>query len=851
MPFLEQSGRPHPDKAQFLASLSLTIQKITLLSRRHWPVFWFALQMLAFATGGHFSASLTMHLELPPEILGYRGLVRITALLPALLLGKNRFGMGFLWCLVLGGNVLAGALESAERNGRQSVVVAAPWAVAERIEHRGDAVLRITGWVRVGEGNRWGAPARLLAWLPDSPLAEADIEIGDGVYLRGKGDQPQFGQVIAGPLALSAPRQTSLAGSFDYRRFLTGRSLKWLGKSDVHRLVESGGLVSTQVGGFLHPLRQHLLQRLDQMLPRREAQLAAAVLLGIRSQGSKEISAPFTALGLAHLFAVSGLHVGILLGIVLLPGKLWNASPRMAVTPLWIFVPLYLLLTGLPGSVVRAGGMGLLAAQAKPFGRRADPLRLLGLLYWWGTLWEPAQNLDTGLQLSYLAAGGILLLSRVTGGFQLSQHRLLKPITTGLAVGFAAQWFTMPVIAGSFGYLSLISPLANLIAVPLFALAIWCVVLALSLSVVCSALGQWLGAVAWLLLRSIEAGVTWLTRGTGGYPLGLKVPTPLHILGWIFLSFLLLILLQNRPDRRSTSIICWAVLPLLLLSIFSPDPQEIGATETIEVWQFDVGQGDCGLIRFPDGWTAMIDTGGRFGHHAKPSESALARTILPFLRRQGIKQLDGVLLSHGHFDHTGGAAALASWLPVESWFVAGKAGRALVSFADSSRVMPVVAGDVLHRWRDWELVVVYPLVGQTQADGENNWSMVVTLKRKGEHQMVWSGDLELEGEVMLLKSQPELRRTRVWKAGHHGSNTSGSEGMLALLQPDLILISCGVGNSYHHPSHGPYISPNSAANDTISLLRTDLSGSIRLRWEPGGAIAWQTMTAKGILAPVP
>ena len=113
--------------------------------------------------------------------------------------------------------------------------------------------------------------------------------------------------------------------------------------------------------------------------------------------------------------------------------------------------------------------------------------------------------------------------------------------------------------------------------------------------------------------------------------------------------------------------------------------------------------------------------------------------------------------------------------------------------------------------------------------------------------MVWSGDLEQDGEKHLLDDVELPSGVQVWKAGHHGSDTSGSPEWVSRLDPGLILISCGVENSYGHPSHGWYL----AAGDTISTVRTDLEGSIALDWDSSGALRWRTRTRCGQLPALP
>jgi competence protein ComEC len=441
--------------------------------------------------------------------------------------------------------------------------------------------------------------------------------------------------------------------------------------------------------------------RIHRLLPAREASVACAVLLGIREQESRLASRPFADLGLAHLFAVSGLHVGVLLGFVLWPLRMSGCGPWERVGPILALLPTYVLLTGMPGSVVRAAGLGFLALLAGAMGKPAQPLRLIGLLFWAGTIWDPGQNLDTGLKLSYLAAGGILAVSHLTDGFAFKGAGVFRPLYTGLAVSCAAQWFTLPVVAASFGRISLLSPLANLVAVPLFSLGVWCLVLAVVLGEAWYAGAQYMAAVAWFLFRFLGGLAGDLSKASSGFPLGLPSPNLAGVFTWVMLTGMGLLILRRHRRGRLPGLLGLVMIALVIgsgLVVLGPAAWTLKTPARVTVWQFDVGQGDCGLLIFPDGWSMLIDTGGTYGFTGKSGEGPLSRTVLPFLQRNGMTRLAAVVLTHGHRDHTGGASALAAGLEVDRWYVSGRADLSLKAIADSTSIIRPAAGRVLHRW---------------------------------------------------------------------------------------------------------------------------------------------------------
>lgn len=751
-------------------------------------------------------------------------------------------------CWVFAGLVLAAALaggswEAEGRRSRAAATAPRPMAPAQAENFSFPAILRVTSWPSSAGPDRWRAAAILIdgAEIPESGPGPRR---GEGFLLTVKGQAPSPGRVLVGQLSSTVPARGGLPGAFDYREFLAGRHLRWLGRLDQPVEREAGR--SWLPAAWLGSLRNRLLDDLATLLPGREAELAAAVLLGARSAGSRQGALPFADLGLAHLFAVSGLHVGILLGMVVLPGKAAGLSCTGRFWPLLVFVPVYALLTGLPGSVVRAGGLALLAGGAGALGRRPRPLHLLGVLFWLTTLWEPSQVLDPGTRLSYLAAGGIL----ATVGLAAGYRGWAAPLVTALTVSVAAQWFTLPQAALSFGRFSLLAPLANLVAVPLFGMGVWAVTLAVATLAVWPWLAQSLAAVGWLLLRGL-AGLVALVSGVhGGWNVGLAVPGPGLGLVWALLTVTVLALVgraRSGSGRPLPPLLAVLLLVVVGHGVFAWAGWRMLQADQPLVWQFDVGQGDCALVSFPDRWRCLIDTGGVFGFGSSAGDGPVARSVVPFLKRGWVENLPLVLLSHGHLDHTGGVPAVNGALTVERWLTGGDANLDIARWQPHGFVEPLTESRVLHRWRDWTLEAVVPHGGCPTGFHENDRSLLTVLRRQGQTCMAWSGDMEKEGEGLLLEQGLAPARAQVWKAGHHGSNTSGSSPWVAEVNPELIIVSCGVGNSYGHPNHGQYVT----AGDTVPVLRTDLDGAVELRWDAAGALIWRSRNGRGQLPALP
>ena len=545
-----------------------------------------------------------------------------------------------------------------------------------------------------------------------------------------------------------------------------------------------------------------------------DAPLARALLIADMHELSPEIRDRYAAAGLAHMLSISGLHVGIIAIALEIVFQLVHLAKRTATIAAIVVVAVYVALIGAPEAAVRSAAMLAALGASRLLQRPTSPWAMLAI----GAaapLVSPRSVLEIGYQLSVIGVAGLIgagalvrrAVPRRIGGWR-------RALLAGLIVSTVATIVSAPLVAWTFGRISLVGPLTNLLAAPLMTLAQPMLFLGLLLAPV-RPIALLVGDAAHPLLAAFDGIAAAGAAIPGGWMT--VSPTLTAALLAAMASVALIVACVSRFPGRALLVGSTAVAALVWSGL---TPAGSGLTE---VHMIDVGQGDAIGIRTPHGSWVLVDAG-----RAWRGSDAGRSVVLPYLaRRRGA--LVAFILSHPHTDHVGGASSVIGALHPARYYDAAFAGD-----ADAYRASLVKAREAGTAWARVHpgdslavdgvvLRFLAPDSAWTAGLSDPNLASTIVLVRVGEVRILLVGDAERPEEDWLVARYGDSLRADVLKVGHHGSSTSSSGPFLDAVQPRLALVSVGLGNSYGHPSAD--VMATLAARGA-QVLRTDRLGTI-------------------------
>lgn len=672
-------------------------------------------------------------------------------------------------------------------------------------------VLDLAAADRAAAGLPAGFPRRLqLGWFARPGEPAPGLAGGDCIRLVARLHRPHGG---VNP------------GGFDYEAWLLERGIRATGSVLVQpRPAACADTALSRARAWLDQtrtqVRAHLMTALgDQPY----AGVVVALAVGDQDAIPGAQWTLFRQTGTSHLFSVSGLHITLFSALVFglvrwlwrrLPGVNLRVPARTAGMLLGLLAAAaYTALSGFGIPAQRTLLMLLGAAAAALLDRQPTPSRLLAAALAVVVLIDPWCAHAPGFWLSFGAVAALLFAA--TGR--------LRPPPIGLA-WVRAQWAVTlvltPLLLSLFQEVSLVSPLANLVAIPLISL------LAVPLSLL-AALTPLAGFAA--AAHAVVTGVMWVLEGL------VQLPQPLLHAAAPALPALLLALAGAGLLLLPRGVPARWLGGLLFLPLFFP---RLPAPPDGAAWLsvLDVGQGEAVLVRTAR-HALLVDAGPRYAS----GEDAGARIVAPALWRQGIHRLDGLVLTHDDLDHTGGAASiLQSHAP--GWLLTSLAGLPQASLGTNGQVIRALRSDAraciagqAWTWDGVRFEVLHPPRHHyAQAGQSDNDRSCVLRLQAGRFSALLAGDIERLGEMNLLE-RGVLQAADVLVAPHHGSASSSTPAFLAALRPAWVVIPVGHRNRYGHP-HPDVLARYRALTPAggLTLARTDRDGAVTLRLHGDG-----------------
>ncbi|MBO6650631.1 MAG: DNA internalization-related competence protein ComEC/Rec2 [Balneola sp.] len=607
---------------------------------------------------------------------------------------------------------------------------------------------------------------------------ELPVELGDQIEISG---------IV---IPVSEPRNPT---QFNYKAFLESRN--------IHTQIRADSVIQINPDSSFFSwmsVRKKALKLVDQNFDPETAPVAKALLLGYKNELEGNTKQAFARAGLSHIMAVSGLHVGLIIApFWLIIPYFWTKKngTKIGLALLILILVFYAGLTGFSVSVLRASVMAVLLTYGKLFSKSSDSLNLMGVAALVILLIDPSQLFEIGFQLSFSAVLIILLVLPVIQNAIPYWVRIKwygTPIMV-IIISLVVQLGLYPLQAFYFGEVSLISPLANALFVPLLSIIVPLSLLALIISSVIPALGFFINYPSLVFLATLNDFVSFSSQLSQSW---FEVQKPGISIFLFWTSFVLMIGSWRNPNIK------WKLMAIsLFLLFFIPLDSVLTKFEPpkLTITLFDVGQGDATLLQTPNGKNILIDAG-----IWSPGSNSGKQVLLPFFKENNIQKLDAVFLSHPHADHIGGIKDLLNEIDIDTIYNSGfeyesNLYRDYINLANSKDI-PVVtlnAGTTIDIDESLLILVLGPEKGKFNND-PNQHSLVLNIIH-GENEFLFTGDAGEDQERRLVENYGHLLDTDFLKVGHHGSKTSSELFFLKEVTPEIAVVSVAERNRFGHP----------------------------------------------------
>jgi len=490
-------------------------------------------------------------------------------------------------------------------------------------------------------------------------------------------------------------------------------------------------------------------------------------LLGDTSDISRDTLKNYRDLGISHLFAISGMHIGFLSSFFL---KLWKKlkireEKRYWITSILLFC--YLLLTGLSPSILRAVLFFFFFSINKIYYFYIKKENIFLLVLCISLLINPYYVYDIGFWYSFTISLSLLVVAS-----RLS--RIKNYFKSLLCVSFLSFVVSIPISIYFFNQINVLGIFYNLFYVPFVSFLVFPVA-------ILTFLFPFLNILLEMVVFLLEASSVFFRN----IRFSILILKSCSFIVYLLYFFFIIIFFYGFIKRKYHYFFPIMILVILHYSYPFFDSEDY-------LLMVDVGQGDS-LLLHSNNQNILVDTGGIMNYDKEEKTSIVEKTTIPLLKKEGIKKIDYLILTHGDYDHLGEALSLTKQFPVDSIFInEGKINSLEKKIIRNHPNVQRLKQNDYFEVGDFKILSL-----NSDLKEENDSSIVLYIEIKGK-KLLLMGDASIKTEKYIL-NQYEIKDIDILKCGHHGSKTSSSYEFLKEVNPKIALISAGVDNKFHHP----------------------------------------------------
>ena len=628
----------------------------------------------------------------------------------------------------------------------------------------------------------------------------ADVKVDGKINFSTRQTDLKYGDVVSMVAFIRKIAKNSNPSSFDYQEYLASKNIFASGYAKtIIKVIDSK---KTFWKTIIINIRKFIRGRIENRFGA-NAGFIKAIVIGDKTELA-EWRTTLNKAGLSHLLAVSGLHVGILYLIIFSLLKLFIRNRNIVRVSLIILLIIYGEICSWSPSVSRAVIMLSLYLVAKIIQRKPAPNNILAISLITITFIQPSQLFSVGLQLSFTAVFVLLNIVPRIRFIKLSKDEIeilsgTKKILNGILIIFVSSGilniFLAPIIAYNFNQFNMNGIIGNLIGIPLIS-----VLLPLSLLIIFLPFGTIFYQNSFRLLMLCFD--KW-----SGFSASLPMFSGFFSINSLQMVLIYLILFsiafqlkketikKTKKSKKKNTLFFLLLISASILLFISFGRK---SSNNLKITFFDCGLGDLFLVETPDNESILIDSGPPDFTYQHFEKSAF-----PYLKNNGISTLDWVIITHAHNDHYGGLDFVLQELKIKNLVVTDEFQRRKIwkTFEDKieqEKCKVFTICDTTHLpLKTVKFKILHPNLSFYNKN-INNMSIVVRMDYS-DFSVLFTGDLEKEGENYLLLCYPEFLDCDFLKIGHHGSKTSSSIEFIKAVTPEYGFISTSLKNSFSFP----------------------------------------------------